>query len=119
MYSERFMSSPRKSDDLPWSGAGRTLRQAAPEEVRENPKQTGERGGSERHGTIAYRDVAKERRDEVDAEAGVAPLLESRRAHGEEQCSHARHLGPRELHAEVVGWKAEAGERLRRLRQDQ
>ncbi len=36
-------------------------------------------------------------------EAGVGPLLEPRGDHGDEQCGHARELGPRELDAEIGG----------------
>jgi hypothetical protein len=66
---------------------------------------------------IAHREVRDERRDEGESEAGVRPLLESRR-HRRQQEHHAEELGPRQFHPEVLR-KAEVREGLRDLRQRQ
>src|SRR4030095_15682472 len=91
--------------------------QAAPEEVREPPEHAGARRSAPRLRAIAHREVGDERRGEVDANAGVGPLLEPR-WHRRKQQHHAEELGPRELYPEV-GREAEVGERLRHLRQTQ
>src|SRR5436309_11214755 len=95
------------------SGARRRGLQAAPEEVREPPEHAGGRRPAPRLRAIAHREVGDERRAEVDGEAGIGPLLESRR-HRRKQQHHAEELDPRELHPEVGG-EAEVGERLRNL----
>src|SRR5262245_53794080 len=93
------------------------LLHAAPEEVRERPEHGGARRPAPRLRAIAHREVGDERRAQGDGEAGVGPFLEPR-GHRRQQDHHAEKLGPRELHAEVIG-EAEVSERLRHLWQAQ
>ena len=72
---------------------------AAPEEVRQSPEHAGDRRRGHRVRAIAHREMGDERRDEVDGEAGVGPLLEPRRHRRVDQ-RHAEELGQRELHSE-------------------
>ena len=88
---------------------------AAPKHVRQGPENGGGRRPTPRRRAIAHRDVSDEGRAENDGEAGVDPLLESRR-HRREQQHEPKELRPRELDPEVGG-KAEVGERRRHLRQ--
>src|SRR5580704_5851392 len=119
------LSSTRNLKQLRWHPPGKWASffarglQAAPEEVREPPEHAGERRRGQRRRAIADGEVGDECRDEVDGEAGVGPFFDPRGHHGQEQGNHARHLGPGELHPERGGGEAEAGERLRRLRQAQ
>src|SRR5262245_12002088 len=84
------------------SGARWSRLQAAPEEVREPPEHAGGRCPAPRLRAITHRKVGDKRRGEVDGKTGEGPFLEPRR-HRRKQQHHAKELGQRELHPEVVG----------------